>query len=100
MTRGLLWTPVPHLLLAGVAQARCLEGFPVGVGLAGYQEPRAAQLDIQPGQMDDLRDHLTVCRRQIGGVAGMSVQAFILDTLRARIGTGDTETTGQTESCE
>ena len=50
--------------------------------------------------MDDLRDHLTVCRRQIGGVAGMSVQAFILDTLRARIGTGDEETTKQDESCE
>ena len=38
--------------------------------------------------------------RQAAAVAGMSVQAFILDTLRARIGTGDTETTGQTESCE
>ena len=38
--------------------------------------------------------------RQAAAEAGMSVQAFILDTLRARIGTGDTETTGQTESCE
>ena len=38
--------------------------------------------------------------RQDAADAGMSVQAFILDTLRARIGTGDTETTGQTESCE
>lgn len=38
--------------------------------------------------------------RQAAANAGMSVQAFILDTLRARIGTGDTETTGQTESCE
>lgn len=38
--------------------------------------------------------------RQAAADAGMSVQAFILDTLRARIGTGDTETTGQTESCE
>ena len=38
--------------------------------------------------------------RQAAAYAGMSVQAFILDTLRARIGTGDTETTGQTESCE
>ena len=38
--------------------------------------------------------------RQAAADAGMSVQAFILDTLRARIGTGDEETTGQTESCE
>ena len=38
--------------------------------------------------------------RQAAADAGMSVQAFILDTLRARIGTGDTEVTGQTESCE
>ena len=38
--------------------------------------------------------------RQAAADACMSVQAFILDTLRARIGTGDTETTGQTESCE
>ena len=38
--------------------------------------------------------------RQAAAEAGMSVQAYILDTLRARIGTGDTETTGQTESCE
>lgn len=38
--------------------------------------------------------------RQAAADAGMSVQAYILDTLRSRIGTGDTETTGQTESCE
>ena len=38
--------------------------------------------------------------RQAAADAGMSVQAFILDTLRARIGTGDTETTKQDESCE
>ena len=38
--------------------------------------------------------------RQAAADAGMSVQAFLLDTRRARIGTGDTETTGQTESCE
>lgn len=38
--------------------------------------------------------------RQAAADAGMSVQAYILDTLRARIGTGDTETTGQVESCE
>lgn len=38
--------------------------------------------------------------RQAAADAGMSVQAFILDTLRARIGTGDAETTTQEESCE
>ena len=38
--------------------------------------------------------------RQAAADAGMSVQAFILDTLRARIGTGDEETTKQGESCE
>lgn len=38
--------------------------------------------------------------RQAAADAGMSVQAFILDTLRARIGTGDEETTKQDESCE
>ena len=38
--------------------------------------------------------------RQAAADAGMSVQAFILDTLRARIGTGDAETTTQDESCE
>lgn len=38
--------------------------------------------------------------RQAAANAGMSVQAFILDTLRDRIGTGGQETTEQTESCE
>lgn len=38
--------------------------------------------------------------RQAAADAGMSVQAYILDTLRARIGTGDEETTEQDESCE
>lgn len=38
--------------------------------------------------------------RQAAADAGMSVQAFILDTLRDRIGTGDQETTEQNESCE
>lgn len=38
--------------------------------------------------------------RQAAADVGMSVQAFILDTLRARIGTGDEETTKQDESCE
>lgn len=38
--------------------------------------------------------------RQAAADAGMSVQAFILDTLRARIGTGDAETTKQEEGCE
>ena len=38
--------------------------------------------------------------RQAAADAGMSVQAFILDTLRARIGTGDAETTTQDESCD
>lgn len=38
--------------------------------------------------------------RQAAADAGMSVQAYILDTLRSRIGTGDEETTKQDESCE
>lgn len=38
--------------------------------------------------------------RQAAADAGMSVQAYILDTLRARIGTGDEETTEQDEGCE
>lgn len=38
--------------------------------------------------------------RQAAADAGMSVQAFILDTLRARIGTADTEITTQDEGCE
>lgn len=38
--------------------------------------------------------------RQAAADAGMSVQAFILDTLRARIGTAGPETTTQDEGCE
>ena len=38
--------------------------------------------------------------RQAAADAGMSVQAFILDTLRVRIGTGDEEATKHDESCE
>ena len=38
--------------------------------------------------------------RQAAANAGMSVQAYILDTLRARIGTAGPETTTQDEGCE
>lgn len=38
--------------------------------------------------------------RQAAADAGMSVQAFILDTLRARIGTDEQETAKQDKSCE
>lgn len=38
--------------------------------------------------------------RQAAADAGMSVQAFILDTLRARIGTDEQETAKLDESCE
>ena len=55
---------------------------------------RQDAITIRPSK--DEGEHI----RQAAADAGMSVQAFILDTLRARIGTGDTETTGQTESCE
>ena len=55
---------------------------------------RQDNIMIRPSKDDGARI------RQAAADAGMSVQAFILDTLRARIGTGDTETTGQTESCE
>lgn len=62
-------------------------------GNAAYQKRQDA-LTIRPSKDEGARI------RQAAADAGMSVQAFILDTLRARIGTGDTETTGQTESCE
>ena len=55
---------------------------------------RQDNIMIRPSKDDGARI------RQAAAEAGMSVQAFILDTLRARIGTGDTEVTGQTESCE
>lgn len=38
--------------------------------------------------------------RQAAAGAGMSVQAYILDTLRARIGAAGPETTTQDEGCE
>lgn len=61
--------------------------------VSAYQK-RQDNIMIRPSKDEGARI------RQAAAVAGMSVQAFILDTLRARIGTGDTETTGQTESCE
>ena len=61
--------------------------------VSAYQK-RQDNIMIRPSKDEGTRI------RQAAAVAGMSVQAFILDTLRARIGTGDTETTGQTESCE
>ena len=61
--------------------------------VSAYQK-RKDNIMIRPSKDEGARI------RQAAADAGMSVQAFILDTLRARIGTGDTETTGQTESCE
>lgn len=61
--------------------------------VSAYQK-RQDNIMIRPSKDEGARI------RQAAADAGMSVQAFILDTLRARIGTGDTETTGQTESCE
>ena len=61
--------------------------------VSAYQK-RQDNIMIRPSKDDGARI------RQAAADAGMSVQAFILDTLRARIGTGDTEVTGQTESCE
>lgn len=61
--------------------------------VSAYQK-RQDNIMIRPSKDEGTRI------RQAAADAGMSVQAFILDTLRARIGTGDTETTGQTESCE
>ena len=61
--------------------------------VSAYQK-RQDNIMIRPSKDEGARI------RQAAAEAGMSVQAFILDTLRARIGTGDTETTGQTESCE
>lgn len=55
---------------------------------------RQDAITIRPGKDEGARI------RQAAADAGMSVQAFILDTLRARIGTGDEETTKQDESCE
>lgn len=61
--------------------------------VSAYQK-RQDNIMIRPSKDEGARI------RQAAADAGMSVQAYILDTLRARIGTGDTETTGQTESCE
>lgn len=61
--------------------------------VSAYQK-RQDNIMIRPSKDEGARI------RQAAADACMSVQAFILDTLRARIGTGDTETTGQTESCE
>ena len=61
--------------------------------VSAYQK-RQDNIMIRPSKDEGARI------RQAAADAGMSVQAFILDTLRARIGTGDTETTGQTGSCE
>ena len=61
--------------------------------VSAYQK-RQDNIMIRPSKDEGARI------RQAAADAGMSVQAFILDTLRARIGTGDTETTGQTEGCE
>ena len=55
---------------------------------------RQDNIMIRPSKDDGARI------RQAAADAGMSVQAYILDTLRARIGTGDEETTTQDESCE
>ena len=62
-------------------------------GNAAYQK-RQDVLTIRPSKDEGARI------RQAAADAGLSVQAFILDTLRARIGTGDEETTKQDESCE
>ena len=61
--------------------------------VSAYQK-RQDNIMIRPSKDEGARI------RQAAADAGMSVQAYILDTLRARIGTGDTETTEQTESCE
>ena len=61
--------------------------------VSAYQK-RQDNIMIRPSKDEGARI------RQAAADAGMSVQAYILDTLRSRIGTGDTETTGQTESCE
>lgn len=65
---------------------------------------------VIPRLLDMVRDSLVkmLCGqlRRVGRgklkrpMIGWAVQAFILDTLRARIGTGDEETTKQDESCE
>lgn len=61
--------------------------------VSAYQK-RQDNIMIRPSKEEGARI------RQAAADAGMSVQAFILDTLRARIGTGDQETTEQTEGCD
>lgn len=61
--------------------------------VSAYQK-RQDNIMIRPSKDEGTRI------RQAAADAGMSVQAYILDTLRARIGTGDEETTKQDESCE
>ena len=61
--------------------------------VSAYQK-RQDNIMIRPSKDEGARI------RQAAADAGMSVQAYILDTLRARIGTGDAETNKQDESCE
>lgn len=61
--------------------------------VSAYQK-RQDNIMIRPSKDEGARI------RQAAAEAGMSVQAYILDTLRSRIGTGDEETTKQDESCE
>ena len=61
--------------------------------VSAYQK-RQDNIMIRPSKEEGARI------RQAAADAGMSVQAFILDTLRARIGTADQETTEQTEGCD
>ena len=61
--------------------------------VSAYQK-RQDNIMIRPSKDEGARI------RQAAADAGMSVQAFILDTLRARIGMGDEETTKQDEGCE
>ena len=61
--------------------------------VSAYQK-RQDNIMIRPSKDEGARI------RQAAADAGMSVQAYILDTLWARIGTGDEETTKQDESGE
>lgn len=61
--------------------------------VSAYQK-RQDNIMIRPSKDEGARI------RQAAADAGMSVQSYILDTLRSRIGTGGQETTEQTESCE
>lgn len=61
--------------------------------VSAYQK-RQDNIMIRPSKDEGARI------RQAAAEAGMSVQAYILDTLRARIGTAGPETTTQAEGCE